>query len=67
VPVIPSALHNLWGSTFSRIEGAAMAKPLRRGLFNRIGLVVGKPIAPQDVTPEGLQLKVQALLDEPSP
>jgi 1-acyl-sn-glycerol-3-phosphate acyltransferase len=67
VPVIPSALHNLWGSSFSRIEGAAMAKPLRRGLFNRIGLVVGEPIAPQDVTPEGLQLKVQALLDEPSP
>ena len=67
VPVIPSALHNLWGSTFSRIEGAAMAKPLRRGLFNRIGLVVGEPIAPQDVTPEGLQTRVQALLDEPSP
>ncbi|HEX5355912.1 MAG TPA: MFS transporter [Aquabacterium sp.] len=67
VPVIPSALHNLWGSTFSRIEGAAMSKPLRRGLFNRIGLVVGEPIAPQDVTPEGLQVKVQALLDQPSP
>ncbi|RTL28158.1 MAG: MFS transporter [Burkholderiales bacterium] len=67
VPVIPSALHNLWGSTFSRIEGAAMAKPLRRGLFNRIGLVVGAPVAPQDVTPEGLQTRVQALLDEPSP
>lgn len=67
VPVIPSALHNLWGSTFSRIEGAAMAKPLRRGLFNRIGLVVGEPIAPQDVTPERLQTRVQALLDEPSP
>ncbi|WP_052162160.1 MFS transporter [Aquabacterium sp. NJ1] len=67
VPVIPSALHNLWGSTFSRIEGAAMSKPLRRGLFNRIGLVVGEPIAPQDVTPEGLQTRVQALLDAPSP
>jgi len=67
VPVIPSALHNLWGSTFSRIEGAAMSKPLRRGLFNRIGLVVGEPIAPEQVTPELLQAKVQALLDEPSP
>ena len=30
VPVIPAALHNLWGSSFSRIEGAAMARPLRR-------------------------------------
>jgi 1-acyl-sn-glycerol-3-phosphate acyltransferase len=67
VPVIPSALHNLWGSTFSRIEGAAMAKPLRRGLFNRVGLVVGEPIAPQDVTLPGLQSRVQALLDQPSP
>jgi 1-acyl-sn-glycerol-3-phosphate acyltransferase len=67
VPVIPSALHNLWGSSFSRIDGAAMATPLRRGLFNKIGLVVGKPIAPQDVTPEGLQAHVQALLNEPMP
>ena len=67
VPVIPAALHNLWGSSFSRIEGAAMARPLRRGLFNRIGLVVGEPIAPEAVTPEALQVRVQALLDEPSP
>lgn len=67
VPVIPSALHNLWGSSFSRIDGAAMAKPLRRGLFNHVGLVVGEPIAPQDVTPALLQAKVQALLDEPAP
>jgi 1-acyl-sn-glycerol-3-phosphate acyltransferase len=67
VPVIPSALHNLWGSTFSRIEGAAMSKPLRRGLFNRIGLVVGEPMAPENVTPDGLQVRVQALLDQPAP
>ena len=67
VPVIPSALHNLWGSSFSRIEGAAMAKPLRRGLFNHVGLVVGKPMAPEDVTPQALQMRVQALLDEPTP
>lgn len=67
VPVIPAALHNLWGSSFSRIDGAAMARPLRRGLFNRIGLVVGDPIAPDAVTPEALQVRVQGLLDEPSP
>ncbi len=53
VPVIPAALHNLWGSTSRRIDGAAMARPLRRGLFNRIGLVVGEPIAPEVVTPRG--------------
>ena len=67
VPVIPAALHNLWGSTFSRIDGTAMARPLRRGLFNRIGLVVGEPIPPEAVTPEALQVRVQSLLDEPSP
>jgi 1-acyl-sn-glycerol-3-phosphate acyltransferase len=67
VPVIPAALHNLWGSTFSRIDGAALKRPLRRGLFNRIGLVVGEPIPPEQVTPEGLQQRVQALLNEPTP
>jgi 1-acyl-sn-glycerol-3-phosphate acyltransferase len=67
VPVIPAALHNLWGSYFSRIEGVAMSKPLRRGLFNRVGLLVGEPIAPDQVTMAGLQQKVQELLAAPSP
>ncbi len=67
VPVIPAALHNLWGSYFSRIEGVAMSKPLRRGLFNRVGLLVGEPIAPDQVTMDDLQQKVQQLLDAPSP
>ncbi|HYR24290.1 MAG TPA: MFS transporter [Aquabacterium sp.] len=67
VPVIPAALHNMWGSYFSRIDGAAMSRPLRRGIFNRIGLVVGTPLAPESVTPEGLQERVRALLDEPAP
>jgi 1-acyl-sn-glycerol-3-phosphate acyltransferase len=67
VPVIPAALHNLWGSSFSRIEGTAMARPLRRGVFNHVGLVVGEPMAPGEVSPERLQARVQALLDEPTP
>ena len=67
VPVVPSALHNLWGSYFSRIEGRAMTKPFRRGVFNRVGLVVGEPIAAKDVTLEGLQARVQGLMDEDSP
>ena len=67
VPVIPAALHNLWGSMFSRVEGAALSKPLRRGVFNPVGLVVGEPIAPEAVSPEGLQQRVQALLNEPMP
>lgn len=61
VPVIPLALRGLWGSFFSRKGGAAMRRPLRRGLFNRIELVVGEPQQPTAVTPESLQLQVLAL------
>ena len=63
VPVIPLALQNLWGSFFSRVEGAAMTKPFRRGLFSRVGLNVGDRIAPEGVTPEGLHHEVGRLLD----
>jgi 1-acyl-sn-glycerol-3-phosphate acyltransferase len=63
VPVIPIALTNLWGSFFSRIEGGrAMRKPLRRGLFNRVGLVGGAPVPADQVTPEVLHARVGALL-----
>jgi 1-acyl-sn-glycerol-3-phosphate acyltransferase len=63
VPVIPVALTNLWGSFFSRIEGGrAMARPFRRGLFSRVGLVSGAPIAPAQVTPETLHARVAELL-----
>jgi 1-acyl-sn-glycerol-3-phosphate acyltransferase len=67
VPVIPSALHNLWGSYFSRIDGAAMSKPFRRGIFNRVGLVVGPALPASEVTPERLQVEVSRLLEQPSP
>ena len=67
-PVLPTALQNLWGSSYSRIEGgAAMAKPLRRGLFNVVGLQVGAPIAPADMSPERLQAAVGELLASPLP
>jgi 1-acyl-sn-glycerol-3-phosphate acyltransferase len=63
VPVIPIALTNLWGSFFSRIEGGrAMTKPLRRGVFNRVGLVGGAPVPAAQVTPEVLQARVGELL-----
>ncbi len=63
VPVIPMALKNLWGSFFSRIEnGTAMVKPFRRGLWSRVDLMVGKPVAHQDVSPSVLREKVLHLL-----
>jgi 1-acyl-sn-glycerol-3-phosphate acyltransferase len=63
VPVVPLALQNLWGSFFSRVErGEAMVKPFRRGLFSRVGLVAGEPVAATQVSPESLRERVGALL-----
>jgi 1-acyl-sn-glycerol-3-phosphate acyltransferase len=61
VPVIPMALRGLWGSFFSRKDGAAMSKPSRLVPFKKIGLVVGAPVQPRDATPEALQQQVLAL------
>jgi 1-acyl-sn-glycerol-3-phosphate acyltransferase len=61
VPVVPMALQGLWGSYFSRIEGRAMSRPFRRGLFSRIGLEVGPPVAAGAATPEAMQQQVAAL------
>ena len=63
VPVVPLALQNLWGSFFSRIErGAAMTRPLRRGLFSRVGLVAGAAVPAAEVTPALLREHVGRLL-----
>jgi len=62
VPVVPLALQNLWGSFFSRVEGTAMRRPFRRGLFSHVGLVAGTPLAPAAVTPALLRDRVGALL-----
>ena len=60
VPVVPMALRGLWGSFFSRApEGKAMRR--LRGLFSKIALVAGPPVAPSRATPELLQETVLAL------
>jgi 1-acyl-sn-glycerol-3-phosphate acyltransferase len=65
VPVVPMALQNLWGSTFSRVEnGRAMARPLRRGWFSRVGLVVGPAIEAADVSLPGLRARISTLLGQ---
>jgi 1-acyl-sn-glycerol-3-phosphate acyltransferase len=64
VPVVPMALVGLWGSYFSRVErGTAMVKPFRRGLFSRVGLVVGPAVPAVEVSPELLRLRVAALME----
>ncbi len=67
VPVLPVALLGLWGSFFSRVDGAAMRRPFRRGLWSRVGLRVGVPIAPHQVTPGLLRQQVIALIGDAAP
>ena len=62
VPVVPLALSGLWGSYFSRRYGKAMSQFFPRGFFNRIELVAGDPVAPEDVSLKGLQQAVEGLL-----
>ncbi|AJP59778.2 glycerol acyltransferase [Pandoraea vervacti] len=61
VPVVPMALRGLWGSFFSRHGGAAMTRPFKRGILNRLELVIGEPVAPALATPESLRDKVLKL------
>jgi 1-acyl-sn-glycerol-3-phosphate acyltransferase len=61
VPVIPLALRGLWGSFFSRKDGAAMTRPWRLRPLAKIALVVAPAVPPQAVTPEDLQARVLAL------
>lgn len=66
-PVVPMALTRLWGSFFSRIEvrngrNVAMVRPLRRGLFSRVGLNIGAPVPAHELRPDSLQRRVGALL-----
>ena len=63
VPVLPMALHGLWGSFFSRVEkGTAMVKPFRRGLFSPVALTVAPALAGAQVTPARLREEVAAMM-----
>jgi 1-acyl-sn-glycerol-3-phosphate acyltransferase len=61
VPVVPMALRGMWGSFFSRKDGAAMSKPWRFVPFRKIGLAAGAPVAAAAAEPDLLQAQVLAL------
>ncbi len=61
VTVVHMALRGLWGSFFSRKDATAMTRPLRRGLFSRIELVVAPGVPPEQATPKLLQQIVSDL------
>lgn len=60
VSVVPLALQGLWGSFFSRKDGAAMRR-WPRGFFSRIGLRVGAVVAASEAHPDALREQVIAL------
>jgi 1-acyl-sn-glycerol-3-phosphate acyltransferase len=64
VPVIPMALRGLWGSVFSRDPSNVFERSFARGWRSRLALAVGRPVPPQQVTPEYLQEQVLALRGE---
>ncbi|CAG0968030.1 acyl-[acyl-carrier-protein]-phospholipid O-acyltransferase / long-chain-fatty-acid--[acyl-carrier-protein] ligase [Burkholderiales bacterium] len=59
-PVVPMALKGLWGSFFSRAANGRVMRRFR-GVFSRIGLAAGAPIAPRAATPERLRAEIAAL------
>jgi 1-acyl-sn-glycerol-3-phosphate acyltransferase len=64
VPVVPVALRGLWGSFFSRKHGPAMSKPSAIRLRRRVGVRVGTPVAPAELSAlsaDGLRERVVTL------
>lgn len=55
VPVVPMALRGLWGSNFSRAKTGFFRRFWTRPLRNKIEVVVGQPIPPEEVDAEKLQ------------
>lgn len=64
VPVIPMALKGLWGSYFSFVEGEALAKPFRRGIWSPVELLITASVPPATVTAHSLRQTVAELLGE---
>ena len=60
VTIIPLALRGLWGSFFSRKQGAALSR-WTRGFRSRVEIIAGDPVAPQGVTAEYLHDLVSSL------
>jgi 1-acyl-sn-glycerol-3-phosphate acyltransferase len=65
VPVVPMALSGLWQSLFAR-SGNKFGDKFKHvtGLFPRIRLAVGEPLAAHEVSPQGLHASVLALRGE---
>jgi len=61
VPVIPAALHGLWGSRFSMSKGKTRLNRRRRGLLREVRLRFGAPLPAAGQSAESLQQRVSEL------
>ncbi len=62
VPVIPMALHGLWGSFFSH-KGSAAFTSLPRRFWSKVQLVATVPVPPEAVSAAKLEQTVRELVD----
>jgi 1-acyl-sn-glycerol-3-phosphate acyltransferase len=62
VPVVPMAVHGLWGSIFSRKGGPALRK-LPRRFRARLTLTIGEPVPPEQASAKLLEARVRTLLE----
>jgi 1-acyl-sn-glycerol-3-phosphate acyltransferase len=58
VPVVPMRLDGFWGSFFSHKDGQALHRPFRR-IWSRVSITIYPPLAPDEVTLEALQAKLE--------
>jgi 1-acyl-sn-glycerol-3-phosphate acyltransferase len=64
VPVIPAALHGLWGSRFSMSGTAPALNRERRGLLREVRLRFGQPLSADGQTAASLQQAVAELYQQ---
>jgi hypothetical protein len=61
VPVIPIAVKGLWGSFFSCKHGRVMLHFPRNWFKNKIGIVAGEPLEPEEFTLDNCKDRIQEL------
>lgn len=60
VPVVPIAIHGLWGSFFSRKHGNPMTKPFKR-VWSKVWVTIGAPVSGESASSERLRQAVGQL------
>ena len=61
VPIVPLAVSGLWGSVFSRRDGAVLKRLTKLRPFRSISIAAGEPVSASSATPESLMITVLAL------